>query len=165
MRTHATIALVLLLACKDDPSKDQNSRTGDRLQLLTYEMADGSRLVRGFWDGQTKEDCAVATHADGSLRCLPSLAYKLGPYFATDKCFGDLIAATPKELGPHSQFMIATDGVRSRVFRVGSTTAAGYQGTPENCVKLDVGDDQTAYVQGAEVPSEQFVEAFEQRNP
>lgn len=164
MRSHAFLLLALFaIACADDEG-DQASKTGSRLQILTYEMADGSRLVRGFWDGQTQEDCVVGYHADGKLRCLPSLAYKLGPYFQGDTCFGTLAAVVPKELVPHSQFGIETDGFRSKVFRVGNPTPIVYQGTPEACAKVDVGDKQTAYTMQSEVLGENFVEAFEQRN-
>ncbi len=165
MRAHAALVALLALGCEGDPTKDQTSKTGSRLQVLSYEMADGSRLVRGFWDSETQEDCDVRAYADGTLRCVPSLAYKLGPYFRTSSCFGEQLAVVGKEFAPRTRFLELTDGVRVRVFRVGGTTNVAYQGTPENCVELAVDDKQTAYYPGDELPSSQFVEAFEQRNP
>lgn len=161
------ILVAMLSGCLngDDADHAQTSKTGSRLQILSFEMTDGARLVRGFWDGDTQEDCDVRTYADGTLRCVPSLAYKLGPYFRAPSCFGDQLAVVGKEFAPRSRFMALTDGVRVRVFRVGGTTNVAYQGTPESCVELAVDEKQTAYYPGDELPSSQFVEAIEQRNP
>lgn len=164
MRVHVLLA-VCLLGCQDDGPTDQVSKTGSRLQVLSYEMADGSRLVRGFWDGQTQEDCDVRMHADGKLRCIPSLAYTLGPYFRSEQCFGELVAVVPKEFAPHSKFALESDGFRVRVFGVGATSGAVYDGKPEACTRVDVGDNRTAYTVSGEVSGGDFVEAFEQRNP
>lgn len=164
MRRTLVIAIALL-ACNEDAGEDQNSKTGSRLQILSYEMADGSRLVRGFWDTATQEDCVVSPHADGKLRCLPSLAYKLGPAFRSDQCAGDLVAIAPKELAPHSKFGIDSDGFRTRVFKIGETVGFVYEGTQGACTKVEVTDKRIAYTASIEAPGTDFVEAFEQRNP
>ncbi len=64
--------LILLAGCGVAPtvtSHDIVERSGDRLKIEWWELADGHQQVRGVYDAQLGTECTFERQADGSYAC------------------------------------------------------------------------------------------------
>lgn len=75
-------ALVVIDAEDLGPDPNDGARSGSRLKLTWFELADGARQWDGFYDAQRKETCYIYEWADGKSYCAPdydgSLLYSNG---------------------------------------------------------------------------------------
>ncbi len=77
MPVSRVIAVCLALAaCGDNTRPELVMQSGSRLQLITYELADGTRDFDRtvFHDSQRDEDCTVMLLSSGERHCIPTSA-------------------------------------------------------------------------------------------
>jgi hypothetical protein len=105
-------------------------RSGSRLQLITYELADGSRDVdrEVFYDAKRGEDCRVMLLASGTRHCIPTTAGGT-TIFSENTCRQAFGAAASSEPPGYFVRSFKLDGLAlpSRLYRPGVAIEAPAQ--------------------------------------
>jgi hypothetical protein len=98
----------------------------ERIRARMIEGADGSRVPFGYLDQERGDPCALATAADGEVRCLPSETLEVGALYADGACEAAIAGFDPDQCAPPATVAVVEGGgtcdARRHVFPVGDVT-------------------------------------------
>jgi hypothetical protein len=125
LRAFVIAPLVVASACGDNARPDEAMRSGDRLRLIAYEFADGTRSFdqRVFHDRERREDCTIELFSSGERYCMPVTAGGT-TVFTEDSCTR-AIGATPAGEPPEyfvRSFLLHGTSLPSRLYRAAAPT-------------------------------------------
>lgn len=113
---------------------DDWHKPGTRLKLRYYEVTDGAKQFRGWWDSQRNEECFIGAHSDGTHRCMPTAEAFTANYFSSSAC--SIPVAIIVKGSPTPKYASKAEGLGTRRHSIGATSAELYSGAPGQCTSL-----------------------------
>jgi len=135
-------------------------KSGSRIRARFGETPDGAKQFMGWYDNQTRTECAFLQTSEGIHRCLPTpLLYS--SYFADSSCTTPLFMATSGCNTTPSWGVVYDECSRPiRVFQRGSvySGSTGYVKSSSACTEVNLSyvTGYTFYTAGQEVPLSAF---------